>query len=686
MLGYKYFIGGEDNKLIKKSIRKKLTIVYLLVFLIAYSVSSISSYLLIRNILKDNITTQLDNQSNSIKDMIEVAIDTSIRNHLRTICEKNKDIIKHYHELTEIGERSSNSVVESVSHILRSQSIGSSGYIYLLNSQGTLVYHPFEELVNENIIEYEFIKEQVRNKSGYIEYQWKNPGDESPREKVLYMEYYQPLDLIISASGYKDEFLELVVVDDFKDNIIETSFGESGYSILISDSGKFLIHPGYQGRNLIAEEFEQGKVIESVISQKNGVLRYKWKNPEDEYPREKIGVFRSIDNLNWIVLSTGYEDEFYRPLYTIGWVFISIGISTVLIAILITVKVSKNITYPLIELKKIMKVAQSGDYSVRSSYSEEDEIGDLSSYFNDFLGHIQAAEESIKSEIQQKNNALNELKKLNDDLEEIIKKRTITLENTVEALKSTQNQLIAFEKQMAIKELLINISHQLNTPIGNSVTSLSHIKSLTSDILENINNNKLSKETFTAYLSTLKNSIELMEVSLKKTTSLLKKFKQYRNDDNHMESFKLLDLINQTLDDFNNSLEGVEIEIVCDERLETKLNRESLSLLIEILVDNSIKHGLRDIENGKISIICTIEGNDSFKYLNIRYFDNGIGLSDNDRDKLFNPLFKKDDSMKQMGMGLSILQNSLRYILKGTIEVLDNDLGLEYLIRIPLNK
>ncbi len=70
------------------------------------------------------------------------------------------------------------------------QKIGTSGYTYIIDRNGTLKYHPEPTLIDTNISEYHFVKQQITQDTGYIEYMWKNPNDDQARPKALYMTYF----------------------------------------------------------------------------------------------------------------------------------------------------------------------------------------------------------------------------------------------------------------------------------------------------------------------------------------------------------------------------------------------------------------------------------------------------------------------------------------------------------------
>ena len=57
----------------------------------------------------------------------------------------------------------------------------------------------YKLLLGVDLSRHGFIREQKQRKVGYIEYDWQNPSESSPRAKALYMTYFGPWNWIISA-------------------------------------------------------------------------------------------------------------------------------------------------------------------------------------------------------------------------------------------------------------------------------------------------------------------------------------------------------------------------------------------------------------------------------------------------------------------------------------------------------
>ncbi|MDM8515666.1 cache domain-containing protein [Desulfobacterales bacterium HSG16] len=98
--------------------------------------------------------------------------------------------------------------VKDFQQSILSITFGKTGYSYVIDSKGNLVIHP---KLNTNIYESKdangrmFIKEICEKKTGKIIYPWKNPGEVSPREKLVIFNYIKELDWIVASSSYLEE-------------------------------------------------------------------------------------------------------------------------------------------------------------------------------------------------------------------------------------------------------------------------------------------------------------------------------------------------------------------------------------------------------------------------------------------------------------------------------------------------
>jgi signal transduction histidine kinase len=163
----------------------------------------------------------------NMKRMIENSVNGSIKSYLRGIAEKDVEIVAYFYGEYKKGNLGKESAMKAAGDALLSQRIGKTGYVYCIDSLGTVRVHPNAGLRGTDLSKYDFILTQRTYKSGYIEYDWANPGESKARPKSLYMAYFEPWDWIISVTAYRNEFIDMVAVKDFEGAIHDIKIGKS---------------------------------------------------------------------------------------------------------------------------------------------------------------------------------------------------------------------------------------------------------------------------------------------------------------------------------------------------------------------------------------------------------------------------------------------------------------------------
>lgn len=382
-------------------IRNKLLLSYSAVFILIGTLASTTIYHFVRVAIESNIESELQKSTTAILDMVRNAADVSIKNYLRAIADKNRDIARNFYAQYQNGEMSEAEAKAATRKVMLSQPIGTTGYIYCLTSEGIIDNHPYEALMGADLSRHAFIQEQKLHKIGYVEYDWQNPTETSPRPKALYMSYFLPWDWIISASSYRSEFQELINVEDFRDTVMALKFGQTGYSYVIDTKGKLILHPEMEGINILNDTDAEGRAfVQEMIRQRSGKITYSWRNPGETHHREKLVIFNHIPEYEWIVASSSYLDEFYAPLKTIRLIFNIILLVSLMLLLPITLWISASITNPLRQLMDRFAQGDKGDVSVRMANLSKDEIGTLARYFNSFMERLDRSRQSLHAEVE----------------------------------------------------------------------------------------------------------------------------------------------------------------------------------------------------------------------------------------------------------------------------------------------
>ena len=359
-------------------------------------------YSQVRNTIEANIESELSNTTATIQNMVQASANTSIKNYLRAVAEKNREIIVDIYKKHKAGVMTEGEAKAKTQEILFSQTIGKTGYIYCVNSKGIAIVHPNPGVSGKKYLHHQFVKEQIKRKEGYLEYEWENPGENRKRQKALYMTYFEPWDWIISVSSYRDEFKNLVNVSDFRDSILALKFGKTGYSYVLDSKGNVIVHPALQGNVYDVTDAKGWTFVRDIVAKKQGKIVYSWKNPGEEAYREKLVIFNYIKEYDWIVASTSYLEEVYAPLKTARNVVILTIFGILLLGLPISFWISNSIIHPMRSLMQRFSQGASGDLSVRMPVTFADEIGQLTGYFNNFMEKLEISRDSLKAEIDER--------------------------------------------------------------------------------------------------------------------------------------------------------------------------------------------------------------------------------------------------------------------------------------------
>ncbi|MGE4293345.1 MAG: EAL domain-containing protein [Desulfovibrio sp.] len=380
------------------------------VLMLAFALGLAVQYQIMRANVVREIDKQLRSTTEMITGMVETAADVSIRNYLRAVAESNIETLTRLHERQQLGELTETQAKEQARSILVGQHIARTGYIYCVNSKGTVTVHPKRGVLGTNVSNAEFVQRQMRLKAGYLEYKWKNPEDRMPRDKVLYMAYFAPWDWIVSVTSYKSEFAQLISVEDFRERIEAIRLGKSGYAYVIAENGDIIIHPFLSGNFFNSKDATRRELSKGMSGLDHGEMTYLWKNPGDEEPREKMVFFNRIPQYGWIVGSSGYLDEFYEPANRARLLILLSLVAVLLLALPLVLLLNRSITQPL---TRLIAALSAGDAEqgrmVRVQWDSKDELGMLTKHFNSFMDRIVNTREELNAEVQERKNAEGQL-------------------------------------------------------------------------------------------------------------------------------------------------------------------------------------------------------------------------------------------------------------------------------------
>ncbi len=381
------------------NIRSKLLGGYTLIFILATLLGGAVVYRQVRTTIEINIENELTSATAAIQNMVKTAASTSIKNHLRAIAEKNREIVLSIYNDFLKGLISEQEAKILCRKILFSQTIGKTGYIFCANSKAIAIEHPKQGISGKEFSDHEFVQKMIVMKTGYLEYDWKNPEDDGLKPKAMYIAYFEPWDWIIAASSYREEFRELINISDFRESILSLTFGKSGYAYITDSIGNIIVHPFNTGNYFNETDSEGRYFVQDICQLKNGKAIYKWQNIAEDFPREKMVIFNYIPEYDWIVASTSYLDEVFAPLKTVRNTIFTMVILLCILVFSTSLWINATVVSPLKSLMKRFEVGASGNFNIRMPVQSTDEIGQLAEYFNRFMDTLDRYGKELLSEM-----------------------------------------------------------------------------------------------------------------------------------------------------------------------------------------------------------------------------------------------------------------------------------------------
>lgn len=273
------------------------------------------------------------------------------------------------------------------------------------------------------------------------------------------------------------------------------------------------------------------------------------------------------------------------------------------------------------------------------------------------------------------------------ELEATVGERTRELTTTLDDLKNAQKQLVESEKMAALGALVAGIAHEINTPVGISVTASSHLGEKTREMEERFRENRLKKSDLDAYLQLVDESARIVSANLARTAELVKGFKQVAVDQSTelQRSFDVNAYLRDVLVSLGPQLRkcGIEAVLSGPEGLAYRGDPGAFSQILTNLVMNSITHAYDPGQPGTIRI----ETGEENGGLYLRYADDGKGMTPEVKERIYDPFFTTNRAGGGTGLGMHIIYNLVSQSLGGTIEC-DSEpgKGTIFTIHIPVGE
>ena len=266
---------------------------------------------------------------------------------------------------------------------------------------------------------------------------------------------------------------------------------------------------------------------------------------------------------------------------------------------------------------------------------------------------------------------LTDLHRLNKELAESkqqLETSNHDLEHMIEDLGNTHKQLVESEKLASLGSLVAGVAHEINTPLGISVTSSTVMHEEVNQLQGKFENDTLKRSELEAFFKQANQACQILQTNLNRASDLIRSFKQVAVDQtvDDLRNINLKKYIDEILISIGPSFKysKVTVEADCDEDIDIETHPGALSQIISNLALNSMTHAYDESSEGVIRI-KSYQDNGSIV---IEYSDDGKGISEENLKNIFTPFFTTRRGSGGSGLGLSIVYNLVTGTLRGNIE------------------
>lgn len=261
--------------------------------------------------------------------------------------------------------------------------------------------------------------------------------------------------------------------------------------------------------------------------------------------------------------------------------------------------------------------------------------------------------------------------KIKQDEQELTVKNN-KLEETLTILNQTKHELLDAEKRSLLTSAIGGIVHDINTPLGICVTSVSFLQEISEDIKIAIKNKTLRSSQLNSFITQQQESISIVARNIDKVNELITSFKQIAVDQGSEQkrTINLKKYIEDTINALGPKLKKSrhKIIIMCAETIELDTYPSAFYQIFTNLIMNSIIHGFDEDQEGLINIDINIRiDNDEQEKIIIRYHDNGCGFNKEIQKRIFEPFFTTRKNQGGSGLGTEIIHKLVTTDLQGTI-------------------
>ena len=250
-----------------------------------------------------------------------------------------------------------------------------------------------------------------------------------------------------------------------------------------------------------------------------------------------------------------------------------------------------------------------------------------------------------------------------------VQERTRQLSQSLEDLRAAQDGLVQTEKLAALGRLVAGVAHELNTPVGTSLTVASAFLNKADRFEADVTSGGVRRSALAEFIAAGREAASQVMINLNHAVDLIQSFKQVAADRNVSDrrTFDLGQVTEQVVKGLRFGLRrNLVVRVECQPDLAMNSYPGPYGQVLTNLVINSSVHAFPDGARGAVHIAAQASGKHNVEVL---FSDDGCGMSAEVRRQVFDPFFTTRRDQGSTGLGLHIVHNIVTNRLGGRIHL-----------------
>lgn len=365
-------------------------------------------------------------------------------------------------------------------------------------------------------------------------------------------------------------------------------------------------------------------------------------------------------------LEQSAQNRFDQTLKDVAVKLAVLAVAFVILVVLMGIAIARSVSEPLGQLRADMTAIMSGQYDRRiRGLDARDEIGEMARVVDVFRGNAIAKRQAEEDLFAAKEKA----------------------EASLAEVREMQTTLIEAEKLAALGGLVAGVAHEVNNPVGISLTVASSLAHRSDAFAAEMSSGALRRSRLEEFTSSTRLAAAQLVANLQRAAELIQSFKQVAVDRSQAErrSFDLKLATEQIIASLKPVIRSSKLKLIIDipDGIEMNSFPGPLGQIVTNLLMNAVNHAFADDhKGGTLSVVGRLSGPDQVRLV---FRDDGCGMSEEVQKQAFDPFFTTRRGAGGTGLGLHIVYNLVTQRLGGRIVLSSAEgSGTSFLIVLPL--